>query len=194
MRFSSRTTDGLRWVREPSVREEADRVHKFYSAYSRLPIGAIGPMADTTTIEILEDQADALHDLKERGDSFKDVLGRLLEQHAAGDEPGQAVPEQLAEAVDLPGPPEREQDALAAIEAARALIEERGAATKKEIVRSVHPEHPVGYDVEAALEKIEAGDRYRGAWWRRVVKPGLEELPGVDAPAIGGSDWRHSPT
>lgn len=152
-------------------------------------------MADTTTIEILEDQADALHDLKERGDSYKDVLDRLLE--AAGDEPGQetaqAAPE-LAEAVDLPGPPEREQDALEAIEAARALIDEHGAATKKEIVQEVMPDHPAGYDVDAALEKIEAGDRFRGAWWRRVVKPGLEELPDVDAPPIGGSDWRHSGT
>lgn len=149
-------------------------------------------MADTTTIEVREDQADALHELKERGDSYKDVLDRLLDRHAEGAEAGQEPPGDLAEVLDLPGPPEREQDALAAIEAARALIEERGAATKKEIVREVMPEHPAGYDVEGALEKIEAGGRYRGAWWRRVVKSGLEELPDVAAPVTGGSDWRHA--
>jgi len=151
-------------------------------------------MADTTTIEVREDQADALHDLKERGDSYKDVLDRLLRRHAepveAGQETAEGAPQDVAEAVDLPGPPEREQDCLAAIEAARALIAERGAATKKEIVQEVMPDHAAGYDVEGALEKIEAGERWRGAWWRRVVKPGLEASSEVTAPELGASKWR----
>ncbi|WP_251344415.1 hypothetical protein [Haloplanus halophilus] len=46
----------------------------------------------------------------------------------------------------------------------------------REIVVEVMPGHPVGYDVHGALEKVEAGDRYRWAWWRRVVKPGLKAL------------------
>lgn len=48
----------------------------------------------------------------------------------------------------------------------------------------------LGYDPGDALAKIEAGERYRAAWWRRVVKPGLEVSPGVEKPAQGASEWR----
>lgn len=37
---------------------------------------------DTTTIEIRDDQADDLHDRKERGESYKDVIDRLLQRPA----------------------------------------------------------------------------------------------------------------
>jgi len=36
------------------------------------------------------------------------------------------------------------------------------------------------HDVDAALAKVEAGERYRGAWWRRIVKPGLETFDDVE--------------
>jgi hypothetical protein len=52
------------------------------------------------------------------------------------------------------------------------------------------PDHPLGYDAEDALAKIDAGDRYRGAWWRRVVKPGLDALPDVSKPPAGASEWK----
>ena len=45
----------------------------------------------------------------------------------------------------------------------------------------------LGYDVP----ELDPGDRYRGAWWRRVVKPGLKALPDVEAPSRGASDWRY---
>lgn len=45
-------------------------------------------------------------------------------------------------------------------------------------------------DVDEALAKIETGDRYRGAWWRRIVKPGLEALDDVQKPARGQSEWK----
>lgn len=38
------------------------------------------PIGETTTIEVREDQAELLHDMKERGDSFKDVIDVLLFQ------------------------------------------------------------------------------------------------------------------
>lgn len=44
-------------------------------------------------------------------------------------------------------------------------------------------------DVDVALEKVEAGERFRGAWWRKVVKPGLEALDDVQNPSRGGSEW-----
>lgn len=60
----------------------------------------------------------------------------------------------------------------------------------REIIQDAMPDHPRDYDVDDALAKIEAGERYRGAWWRRVVKPGLEALLDVKAPPQGVSDWR----
>jgi hypothetical protein len=62
----------------------------------------------------------------------------------------------------------------------------------REIVAAVHPDHPLGYDVDAALAKVEAGERYRGAWWRRIVKPGLETFDDVEKPARGASEWRYT--
>ena len=39
-------------------------------------------MADTTTIRLETETADELHGLKRRGDSYDDVVSRLLEEHA----------------------------------------------------------------------------------------------------------------
>jgi len=50
---------------------------------------------------------------------------------------------------------------------------------------------PLGYDPADALAKIEAGERYRGSWWRKVIKPGLEALPHISKPAPGASNWSH---
>jgi len=79
-----------------------------------------------------------------------------------------------------------------AVHAARRLLKEQGAASMREIVAAVHPDHPLGYDVDAALAKVEAGERYRGAWWRRIVKPGLETFDDVEKPARGASEWRYT--
>jgi predicted CopG family antitoxin len=38
-------------------------------------------MVETTTITIRESQAERLHDLKRRGDSYADVVERLLSEH-----------------------------------------------------------------------------------------------------------------
>jgi hypothetical protein len=95
------------------------------------------------------------------------------------------------EHVDFPAGRDREE-CSAAVYAARDYLREHGPATKRDLVAEVLPEHPLGYDVDGALEKVEAGDRYRGAWWRRVVKPGLKALPDVEAPARGASEWRYT--
>jgi hypothetical protein len=90
--------------------------------------------------------------------------------------------------VDFPAGRERDQ-CEAAVLAARDYLREHGPATMRELVTEVMPEHPVGYDIP----ELEPGDRYRGAWWRRVVKPGLQALPDVQAPSRGASDWRYNP-
>ena len=92
--------------------------------------------------------------------------------------------------VDFPQGKDRERCEDAVL-AARDHIAAEGSATMREIVSETMPDHPLGYDVGAALAAIESGDRYRGAWWRRVVKPGLEALEEIDKPARGQSRWRH---
>jgi len=94
---------------------------------------------------------------------------------------------------DVGFPGNRDRDACErAVYAARDYIREHGGATKQDLVKAVMPEYTLGYDVDAALAKIEAGDRFRGAWWRRVIKPGLKALPDVQTPPQGASTWRYT--
>ena len=132
----------------------------------------------------------------ERDVSDTDRRSPATEDPAPVDEERDPPPESDAvddalEDVDFPAGRERGA-CSAAVYAARDYLREHGPATKREIVTEVMPDHPLGYDVDGALEKVEAGDRYRGSWWRKVVKPGLKALPDVEAPARGGSEWRYT--
>ena len=114
----------------------------------------------------------------------------------AADEPSthdgrsEATTETLA-AVEFPSGKDRD-DCVDAVQDARQYLKRQGAASMREIVAAVHPDHPLGYDVDAALSKVEAGERYRGAWWRRIVRPGLETFDDVEKPAPGASKWRYT--
>lgn len=66
-------------------------------------------------------------------------------------------------------------DCLDAILAARAFLASGGPASMREIVSEIMPDHALGYDVP----NLEPDDRYRGAWWRKIVKPGLKAAPDV---------------
>jgi hypothetical protein len=114
-------------------------------------------------------------------------------------EPQAGPPGDVLDAVDaadadddtdaLPGTVDR-QDAAAAVATARAYIRDHGGATKQDLVKNVMPDHTLGYDVDAALAKVDSQGRYRGGWWRSVVKPGLEALDDVEKPSRGGSTWK----
>ena len=99
-------------------------------------------------------------------------------------------PEPL-DGVDVPAGVDR-AGAAAAVVAVVQLLEVEGSATKAEIVREVMPHHSLKYDADDAIGKLDAGERYRGAWWRKVVKPGLKASDDVDAPPRGGSEWTYS--
>lgn len=58
----------------------------------------------------------------------------------------------------------------------RDHLDENGPASARQIVMAVMPDHSLGYDVP----DLDTGDRYRGAWWRRIVQPGLQAHPGVE--------------
>ena len=83
------------------------------------------------------------------------------------------------EEVDLPEghTPESVADAYAAV---REHLRAEGPSTKTEIVQAVMPEHPLGYDDADALDRIDEGARYRGAWWRKIIQPALDADPEVD--------------
>jgi len=45
------------------------------------------------------------------------------------------------------------------------------------------------YNVDDAIEAVEtSGERYRGAWWRKVVQPGLDASDGIEYQ--NGVGWR----
>jgi hypothetical protein len=105
-------------------------------------------------------------------------------------EPDEPAPEPLAidrhlDDVEFPATVDR-ADAIDAIGAAREYLHEHGKATMRDFVTGVMPRYPLDYEVP----ELEPGDRYRGAWWRKVVKPGLESLPDVDAPSDGRRTWK----
>lgn len=147
---------------------------------------------EVTTVEVKRDTWRKLNMRREPGDSMDDVIRRALgsdgdESDTAIDSEGRTqareasveLPDDLPSTVDP-------ADARGAITAAVELLEQEKSATMREIVHDVLPQHPLGYDVP----ELESGDRYRGAWWRRVVKPGLEMHDNVEKPSRGHSEWR----
>jgi hypothetical protein len=42
---------------------------------------------ETAHVRVYEEDADALHDLKNRGDSYADVVSRLLDEHSNDSKP-----------------------------------------------------------------------------------------------------------
>jgi hypothetical protein len=153
-----------------------------------------------TTIQVSDELADELHSRKERGDSYEDVVWQLIEESngesqrpqqepsspdpRTGENDGERGIEATLTAVEFPSSRDRE-DCVQAVRAAYEYLQREGSGTMRDFVRDVMPEHPVGYDVP----DLKPGERYRGAWWRKVVKPGLEALPDVESPSRGASDW-----
>lgn len=125
-----------------------------------------------------------------------DMEGRVVDREPDPDpEPEHRIDEPTAPEptpdVEFPNTVDREAGE-AAIEAAVAYIEEHGSATKKDLVQSVMPEHSLGYDTEKAIDQVETpGERFRGAWWRRIVKPGLDAHPDVEKPGPQAAEWRY---
>lgn len=135
---------------------------------------------DYTSIRVTEELADELHSRKERGETYEDVIWRALEsEHPADDDgdsnpshgrengrDGSAVPSELPKRVDR-------EDAQEVFEKVKEFLRSDGPASSSEIVAAAMPGHALGYDVPE-LEGGQLVDRYRGAWWRKVVKPALE--------------------
>jgi len=107
------------------------------------------------------------------------VAGVEQEQERENDRVGDGLEAALVD-VDVPASVNRDA-AIEAIGAASEVVRESGPVSKGDVVAAVMADHPLGYDVDAALAKLDAsGERYRGAWWRKVVKPGLGALDDIE--------------
>jgi hypothetical protein len=136
------------------------------------------PTGETTNIEVKTDTWRWLNARKQPGDSFDDVLQRELgigssdAAQTGGEDtsPRVELPETLPGQVD-------ESDAAAAIDAALRLIAEDPAEFST-IAEEVGRAHPLGYGVD----QVELRD---GAWWSRVVKPGIKANGAEHQPGRG---------
>lgn len=169
-----------------------------------------------TSIQVSDELADELYQRKNRGESYEDVIWRLIEEGGASDdiaesgvsesepapepesrpdpaetrgrqESGHSDVERALEDVEFPTTKDR-QACIETVLVAHEYLQANGTASMREFVTEVMPDHPLGYDVP----DLEPGERYRGSWWRKVVKPGLNALPDVESPPSGGSNWRYT--
>jgi hypothetical protein len=85
-----------------------------------------------------------------------------------------SIDARVIDAMDIPQTQDPEE-CLAAVLGARDYLEQHGPVSMREITKAVMPEYSLGYEVP----ELEEGDRFRGAWWRRILQPGLSEHPDV---------------
>jgi hypothetical protein len=114
----------------------------------------------------------------EDGDVLVNDSGAGEDESEAAD-PAEVVPEDIPQRISP-------EEAREAIDAAAAYVQTEGGASMREIVAAVLPDHSLGYEVP----DLEEGERYRGAWWRRIVRDGLKNHPDVQQPGPGGNEWR----
>jgi len=147
---------------------------------------------ERTTVSVSEEVADELHEMKQRGESYDDVLRRVLgleddnTDTESGEEPGidtstptldvdrEALADALAGSGDVL---ERRVDAI--VDMYEFLREER-EAEKSDLLDAIDVE-ATGYASPASV-------------WSNCVKgkPTLRALPGVEPPRTGMSTWRYT--
>jgi predicted CopG family antitoxin len=157
-----------------------------------MSIEADGDDMGRTTISVSDELADELYERKGRGESYEDVLWRLLEDDGRGklarDPRGQggetAEPESEEASIDhaaqsldqiidevahdvLPGSGEKFEEREAAFKAVVSYLRENGSATPEDFKREVYPDHRAQY--------TEGEDPAR-SWWKNAMYKGLREL------------------
>ena len=153
-------------------------------------------MGDATTISVPEDLADELYERKGRGETYADVIRRLLEaeegsptpsmddglpageaeetRHAPAqadeEEPPAGSLEALVDDVAaevLPGSGAKLDDRREAFAAVVEYLREHGDATPAEFKSEVYPEHRGRYT---------SGKDPARSWWKNAMYPALGEL------------------
>jgi len=139
-----------------------------------------------TTIQVSDELADELHERKERGDSYEDVIWRLIEEgdQSASQEPPES-PHSRTERRDAPSPPPEQE----AAESPQESVQEDA----EDVLRSLDLSGS-GSKYEARVETVLAFyEHLRDHPGERVSKGDLEDLVeecGLDvAYASFGSFW-----
>jgi len=144
-----------------------------------------------SSIRASKELLDELHSLKERGDSYEDVIWRLLEEgdgsrdegtHDA-ESPPRVRDEEPATldvehtAIDVPGSGELEQRRKETIVEMARLLRDRGSAEKADFLEVVDADR-VGY-------------QSKDSFWSNCVKgrESLKAVPGVRKPPQGRNEW-----
>lgn len=192
---------------------------------------------DTTTIQISIENYKRLNGMKNPGDSFDDVIGRVLDEHevfrerlersdqdavttaepeasvpqnqaadtsaaiaettgetGSGSEPGNERTHSRQMALSSANEPDNDIEQLIldldlstsasrnkwlpAIREAYRYLREYEQASKQDFIDDVFPDAPAGYENDQT-------------WWRKVIRPGLTALPGVEKPKAGGK-WKYT--
>jgi hypothetical protein len=161
------------------------------------------PDRDDTSIRVSKELADRLWNMKDRGQSYEDVIWSLIDERESGretresapeptrdetptatrarDQPSQDGRERLGAAVadlDVPGSGELADARREAIASMAELLRERGTAEKSDMLAVVDPD-AVGYASEASV-------------WSNLIKgkDTLTVIDGVQKPPEGRSTWR----
>jgi len=148
------------------------------------------------TISIPDDLKERVHAELDYEDNRSEWIRDAIQAKLAGEQqPGEQSPSEPRERGEggfvLPDTlPDRidETGAREAIEAAVSFIESNNGATMREIVPAVGQEHDLGYDVPS---EIPQGERYRASFWRKCIRPGLENHSKIQKPNPGQSEWRY---
>ena len=145
-----------------------------------------------TTISVSDEVADELHNMKRRGESYDDVLRRVID--VEGDDSATERPEEAG--IDTATPtPDVDREALAealagsgdvldrrvdAVLEMYEVLREEGSAEKSDLLEAIDVD-ATGYDSEASV-------------WANMVKgrDTLRVLPGVEPPGSGMSTWRYT--
>jgi hypothetical protein len=144
-----------------------------------------------TSIRVSDALADELYARKERGESYEDVLWRLLEQAEGGEvsrpddntpddtEPAQSVSEAIADALEAwPAPTkEKREQKREAAQAALEYLAQTGEAQAKHFKQHIEPEHPI--EGQSA-----------STWWAESVRAGLDHVrDNTDLVTLDGRTW-----
>lgn len=154
-----------------------------------------------TSIRVSDELADELYSRKSRGESYEDVIWRIIERADGVDrEAAQRAPERIApdsaerpdvplesaddeddeiDTLDLPGSGETLERRRDAVRMLYEHLKEHGSASRSDFLELVDPDD-VGYSSAQSF-------------WNNCVKDrgALKQLPGVDPPVEGGHTWRY---
>jgi len=143
-----------------------------------------------TSIQVSDEFADRVYNESGRGESYQQTLERLLgwaehdhdERGGRTDLRTEAPPQAAVADVQLPSSLPGHVDESAARRAISATLDAVSDHPQSfiEIAETVGRDHDLGYQVT----QVETRD---GAWWSRIVKPGIKQNGAEHTP---GQGWR----